>query len=71
MVKRISARGFSIKILYLIFLPLVPMALGVAGLLLPQILAYQTDFLSVMAAGQVNRLRTGMFKILYLLVVGF
>ena len=47
------------------------MALGVAGLLLPQILAYQTDFLSVMAAGQVNRLRTGMSKILYLHVVGF
>ena len=55
----------------MIFLPLVSIALGVAGLLLPQILAYQTAFLSVMAAGLVNRLRTGMSKILYLLVCRF
>ena len=34
-------------------------------------LAYQTDFLSVMAAGLVNRLRTDMSKILYLLVCRF
>ena len=30
--------------LYLVFLPLVRIALGVAGLLLPQMPAYQTDF---------------------------
>ena len=34
--------------------------------LLPQMLACQTDFLSVMAAGLVKWLRTGMCKILYL-----
>ena len=37
------------------------------GLLLPQMLAYQTAFFSVMAAGLMNRLRTGMSKILNLL----
>ena len=36
-----------------------------------QMLAYQTDFSSVMAVGLVNRLRTGMSKILYLLVCRF
>ena len=41
------------------------------GLLLPQMLAYQTVFLSVMAAGLVNRLRTGMSKILNLLFCRF
>ena len=35
---------------------------------LPQMLAYQVAFLSVMAVGLVNRLRTDMCKILYLLV---
>ncbi|CAH3173557.1 unnamed protein product, partial [Porites lobata] len=43
----------------------------VAGPLLPQMLAYQIDFLSVMAVGLVNRLRTDMSKILYLLVCRF
>ena len=33
----------ALKILYLIFLPLVRIALGVAELLLPQMLAYQTE----------------------------
>ena len=36
-----------------------------------QMLAYQIDFLSVMATGLVNRLRTDMSKILYLLVCRF
>ena len=61
-VKRVSARGL---LRYCI------VALGAAGLLLPQMLAFQTDFLSVMAAGLVNRLGTGMSKILYLLVCWF
>ena len=43
---------------------IVRIALGVAGPLLPQMLAFQIDFLSVMAAGLVNRLRTDMSKIL-------
>ena len=47
------------------------MPLGVAGLLLPQMLVYQIDFLIVMAARLVNRLRTGMSEILYLLVCRF
>ena len=57
--------------LYLVFLPLVRIALGVAGVLLPQMPAYQTDFLSVAAAGLVNRLRTSMSEILYLHVCRF
>ena len=61
----------AFKILFLIFLPLVRVALGVAGPLLPQMLAYQINFLSVMAAGLVNWLRTDVSKILYLLVCRF
>ena len=38
---------------------------------LPRMLAYQIDSLSVMAVGLVNRLRTDMCKILYLLVCRF
>ena len=51
------------------FLPLVRIALGVAGLLRLQM--YHTDFLSVMTAELVNGLRTGMSKILYLLICRF
>ena len=61
-VKRVTARGL---LRYCI------VALGAAGLLLPQMLAYQTDFLGVMDAGLVNQLRTGTSKILYLLVCRF
>ena len=39
--------------------------------MLVQMLVYQIDFLSVMAVGLVNRLRTDMCKILYLLVCRF
>ena len=61
----------GLKILSLIFLLLVRIALGVAGPRLLQMLAYQIDFLSVMTVGLVNRLRTDMWKILYLLVSRF
>lgn len=60
-----------LKILSLIFLPLVRIALGMAAPRLPQVLAYQIDFLSVMAVGLVNRLRTDMCKVLYLLLCRF
>ena len=63
--------AFKDKLLFLIFVTLVRIALGVAGPLLPQMLAYQINYLSVMATGLVNRLRTEMSKILYLLVCCF
>jgi len=46
-------------------------AIGTHSPRLLQMLAYQIDFLSVMAVGLVNRLRTDMCKILYLLVCRF
>jgi len=53
------------------FCQIESIAFGVAGPWLLQMLTYEIDFLTVMAVGLVNRLRTDMCKILHLLVYRF
>ena len=45
--------------MYLVFLPLVRIALGVAGLLLPQMLAYQTDIFTRHGRGASESAKDG------------